>query len=163
MSPRRLRLRQASPARVNLSSGAIAKVPLDGRLARAYIGGHGLAEKRSEEAASVLHAAVESDWHGDVNGRVIASSNLTAALVALRRLDEAHKAARDEVIRAPESPDAHFNLGRTLEVLGRRAEAVQEYRDILLQHPDHDRAREALRRLGVTVPEASDIKQPARR
>jgi O-antigen ligase/tetratricopeptide (TPR) repeat protein len=116
-----------------------------------------LVEERIEEAASLLQAAVDSDWYGDENGRVIAVSNLTTALARLGRFDEAHKVARAALERTPDSADAHLNLGRALEMLGRRAEAVREYRGLLLRHPDHDRARQALQRLGVPVPETSDM------
>jgi tetratricopeptide (TPR) repeat protein len=49
---------------------------------------------------------------------------------------------------APNFADARFNRGRALERLGRRGEAVAEYRRALADQPDHLPARQALRALG---------------
>ena len=139
------------------ASGGSERYPRFG-LTRAQLGHIALVEKRVEESVLLLQAAVQSNWYGDEEDRELAASNLTTALARLGRFDEAHRVAREAFERAPDSPEARFNVGRALEMLGRRAEAVREYRSLLLQHPDHDRARQALQRLGVPVPEASGLK-----
>ncbi len=72
-----------------------------------------LATGYPETAVQLLREALKGEWHGDESGRLVASTNLAAALLAL----------------------------------GRREEALAQYRDILTVHPDHALAREALRRL----------------
>ncbi len=73
-----------------------------------------------EAAVQLLRESLEGEWHGDESGRLVASTNLAAALLAL----------------------------------GRREEALAQYRDILTVQPDHSLALEALRRLeaGSTTP-----------
>ena len=77
-----------------------------------------------------------------------AASNLAAAYLELGRPAEAEAAARVAIERAPNFADARFNRGRALERLGRRAEAIEEYRRALADQPDHAPARQALRALG---------------
>jgi 2-haloacid dehalogenase len=45
-----------------------------------------------------------------------------------------------------DAPEARFNLGKALERLGRRNEAIEEYRRL----PDFEPARNALRALGAS-------------
>jgi O-antigen ligase len=66
-----------------------------------------------ETAVRLLRESLEGEWHGDESGRLVASTNLAAALLTL----------------------------------GRREEALAQYRDILTVQPDHPLALEALRRL----------------
>lgn len=68
-----------------------------------------------ETAVQLLREALAGEWHGDESGRLVASTNLAAALLAL----------------------------------GRREEALAQYRHILTVQPDHPLALEALRKLGV--------------
>jgi tetratricopeptide (TPR) repeat protein len=95
-----------------------------------------------------LQQAVDGDWHGAERLRVAAASNLAAAYLELGRPAEAEAAARVALERAPNFADARFNRGRALERLGRRAEAISEYRRALADQPDHTPARQALRALG---------------
>ena len=56
-------------------------------------------------------------------------------------------AARDYVRASevsPEFPDIRFNLGRTLEAMGRLDEAIEEYRRASASNDDYDHARTAL-------------------
>ncbi len=73
-----------------------------------------------ETAVRLLRESLEGEWHGDESSRLVASTNLAAALLAL----------------------------------GRREEALAQYRDILTVQPDHPLALEALRKLeaGPTPP-----------
>jgi tetratricopeptide (TPR) repeat protein len=96
-----------------------------------------------------LQQAVNGDWHGAERLRVAAASNLAAAYLELGRPAEAEEAAaRVAIERAPNFSDARFNRGRALERLGRRAEAIEEYRRALADQPDHVPARQVLRALG---------------
>jgi Flp pilus assembly protein TadD len=80
-----------------------------------------------------------------VPGRAGATANLAAAWLQLDRPTRAEQAARLAVSLAPASPEARFNLGKALERLGRRREAIDEYRRL----PDFEPARAALRALGA--------------
>jgi O-antigen ligase/tetratricopeptide (TPR) repeat protein len=115
-------------------------------LTRALLGHIALARRRPAEAVEPLQQAVDGDWHGAERLRVAAASNLAAAYLELGRPAEA--AARVALERAPNFADARFNRGRALERLGRRAEAIVEYRRALADQPDHTPARQALRALG---------------
>ena len=101
-------------------------------------------QKRLPEAAALLQEAVDRDWHG-APGRAGAAANLAAAWLQLDRLASAEQAARLAVALAPGAPEARFNLGKALERLGRREEAIAEYRRL----PDFEPARTALSRLGA--------------
>jgi len=113
-------------------------------LPRAQLGHIALVQKRLPEAAELLQEAVDSDWHG-APGRAGAAANLAAAWLQLDRLASAEQAARLAVALAPGAPEARFNLGKALERLGRRDEAIAEYRRL----PDFEPARTSLSRLGA--------------
>ena len=117
-------------------------------LTRALLGHIALARRRPAEAVEPLQQAVNGDWHGAERLRVAAASNLAAAYLELGRAAEAEAAARVALAGAPNFADARFNRGRALERLGRRAEAIEEYRRALTDQPDHAPARQALRALG---------------
>jgi tetratricopeptide (TPR) repeat protein len=117
-------------------------------LTSALLGHVALARRRPAEAIAPLQRAVDGDWHGADRLRVAAASNLAAAYLELGRPAEAEAAARVALERAPNFADARFNRGRALERLGRRGEAVEEYRRALADQPDHLPARQALRALG---------------
>jgi tetratricopeptide (TPR) repeat protein len=117
-------------------------------LTRALLGHIALARRKPAEAVEPLQQAVNGDWHGAERLRVAAASNLAAAYLELERPAEAEAAARVAIARAPNFSDARFNRGRALERLGRRAEAIEEYRRALADQPDHVPARQALRALG---------------
>jgi O-antigen ligase/tetratricopeptide (TPR) repeat protein len=114
---------------------------------RALLGCVALLEQQNQEAAGLLDEALRSDWHGDDSSYTIATANLAAALVRLRRYDEALTWARVTLERDPESINGHLHLGNALEMLGRKQEAIGEYRYILARCPDHQSARAALRLL----------------
>ncbi|WP_224240477.1 O-antigen ligase family protein [Hyalangium gracile] len=117
---------------------------------RAQLGYLALTEGQAEEATRLLREALEGDWHGDTAAWVAASGNLATALLALGRTEEARQAASATVVEAPESVDARLVLGRVLEQVGAREEALEQYQRILALQPEHASAREALRRLGVS-------------
>jgi tetratricopeptide (TPR) repeat protein len=113
---------------------------------RAQLGYLALTEGRNVEAATLLREALAGEWHGDQAAWVAASVNLAAALLALGELEEARQRATEAVEAAPESVNAHFLLGRVLERLGAREEALGHYRRVLALQPDHAQARDALGR-----------------
>lgn len=62
-------------------------------------------------------------------------------------------AALDDLARAqfllPNSPLPHFNRGRVYEIMGKRNEAIQEYRSARALAPKMREPQDALRRLGA--------------
>lgn len=113
-------------------------------LPRAQLGHIELAQKRLPEAAALLQEAVDGEWH-DAPGRAGAAANLAAAWLQLDRPGRAEQAARLAVSLSPGAPEARFNLAKSLERLGRRDEAIEEYRRL----PDFEPARAALGALGA--------------
>jgi O-antigen ligase/tetratricopeptide (TPR) repeat protein len=114
---------------------------------RALLGCLALLEQHDQEAAGLLDEAIHSDWYGDESSLAIATANLAAALVRLRRYDEALVWARATLQRDPESINGHLHLANALEMLGHKQEAITEYRYILARRPEHQSARAALRLL----------------
>jgi O-antigen ligase/tetratricopeptide (TPR) repeat protein len=127
---------------------------------RALLGCLALLEQQNQEAAQLLNEALRSDWHGDDSSYTIATANLAAALVRLRRYDEALAWARVTLERDPESINGHLHLGNALEMLGRKQEAIAEYRYILARRPDHQSARAALRLLLSERLSTGDLIEP---
>ena len=117
---------------------------------RAQVGYVALAARRPAEAVEPLRQALVADWHGADDARALAASNLAAAYLQIGRPADAHAAARLALDRLPALADARFNLARALEGLGRRDEAIAEYRRLLAEQPDSALAREALRALGAS-------------
>ncbi len=111
---------------------------------RAQLGNIALVSGQPAEAATLLQSAIDGEWHGTA-GRAGAAANLAAAWLQLGRPADAETAARLAVSLAPASAEARFNLAKSLELLGRRAEAIDEYRRL----PDFAPARESLRALGA--------------
>ena len=114
-------------------------------LPRAQLGHIELTRKRIPEAAELLQAALDAEWH-EAPGRASAAANLAAAWLQLNRPARAEQSARLAVSLSPGSPEARFNLAKALEGLGRREEAIAEYRRL----PDFEPARSALRALGAS-------------
>ena len=56
---------------------------------------------------------------------------------------------------------ARVFAGYAMEILGMPAEAIAEFRRVLAAHPDHEGARRALQRLGVTAPDTPGPASPA--
>ncbi len=117
---------------------------------RAQVGYVALAARRPAEAVEPLRQALAVDWHGADEAQALAASNLAAAYLQIGRPADAHTAARLALDRLPALADARFNLARALEGLGRRDEAIAEYRRLLAEQPDYALAREALRALGAS-------------
>jgi tetratricopeptide (TPR) repeat protein len=115
---------------------------------RAQLGYVALAQKRPADAIEPLREAVAAQWHGADRAQALAASNLAAAYLQLGKPAEAHAAARAALERTP-TIEARFNLAKALEALGRRPEAIAEYRRLLAEQPDYALAREALRALGA--------------
>jgi tetratricopeptide (TPR) repeat protein len=116
---------------------------------RAQLGYAALAQQRPAEAIAPLREALEAQWHGADRAQALAASNLAAAYLQLGRAAEAHDAARAALQRAPATVEARFNLAKALERLGRRDEAIAEYRRLLAEQPGYTLARDALRALGA--------------
>jgi O-antigen ligase/tetratricopeptide (TPR) repeat protein len=116
-------------------------------LAHSILGHTALADGRPAEAARVLEGAQALDWHGAPGAQTVAGSNLAAAYLRLGKPVQAERAARQALTHTPGYADARFNLAKALELLGRRREALEEYRRILAEQPDYEPAREALRGL----------------
>jgi O-antigen ligase len=91
----------------------------------AQLGRVALAEGRLQEALRELKAAFEGEWRGDQNGRALAASALSAALLRLGRTAEAEQYARFAASRAPDSAEARRNLERALEARAREAGYVK--------------------------------------
>jgi tetratricopeptide (TPR) repeat protein len=64
-----------------------------------------------------------------------------------------YQEALDDLSRAqflvPNSPLPYFNRGRVYETMGKRAEAINEYKKARARAPRMKEPQEALRRLGV--------------
>jgi tetratricopeptide (TPR) repeat protein len=117
-------------------------------LLQAQLGHVAMLRQRPAEAAPLLQAALDGDWHGAERVRGGTASNLAAAWLQLGKPAQAETAARLAVTLAPTAVEARFNLGKALEVQGRRVEAIEEYRRALAQQPGYEPARAALRALG---------------
>lgn len=113
----------------------------------AVLGFLALQEGNDAEAVRLLRQAYEGHWRGDENARRIALGNLAAALLRVGRPDQALGPAREAVELTPDNAELRFNLGRALELLGKRNEAAAEYQRVLARHPGYTPAREALQAL----------------
>lgn len=113
----------------------------------AVLGFLALRDGNDSEAVRLLRQASAGHWRGDENARRIALGNLAAALLRVGRPDEALGPAREAVELTPDNAELRFNLGRTLELLGKRDEAAAEYQRVLARHPGYTPAREALQAL----------------
>jgi tetratricopeptide (TPR) repeat protein len=116
---------------------------------RAQMGYYQLAEKHWPDAVGPLHESLVLDWYGDEEGYQSAAATLTATLVKLQRFQEAVQVGRNVLERASERGNLRFLVGQALEGLGRKEEAITEYRRVITGHPNHKLAREALFRLDV--------------
>ena len=82
------------------------------------------------------------------------SANMAVAQMHRGDFASAAFLCRMALERSPGLADVRFNLARSLELLGRRDEAVGEYRRVLDGCPSHGPARAALSRLGAYPGEA---------
>ena len=70
----------------------------------------------------LLSEALGADWHGALQTRAVAGSNLAVAYLQLGRLQEADAAARRALDDAPHALDARSSLARAIDVAGWRTE-----------------------------------------
>ncbi|MBT4890430.1 MAG: tetratricopeptide repeat protein, partial [Rhodospirillales bacterium] len=89
---------------------------------------HSISEEQAQKINKLLDHAVQFRSTGD----------LSNAEICYRQIIEID----------PNSVDAHFNLGRVLDELGRHEDAVSSYRDALRFNPDH---AESYNNLGLTL------------
>ena len=76
-------------------------------------------------------------------------------LVSMQRTDEAQPHFESVIVANPRFPDAYFELGTLLEGRGRWAEAVENYRNLLREHPALRRALNQLAWLLATAGDAA--------
>ncbi|HVY60994.1 MAG TPA: tetratricopeptide repeat protein, partial [Planctomycetota bacterium] len=105
-----------------------------------------------QKAVGYLERAVHGDWHGDESGKMVAQSNLSAALMKLGRFEDAKKVGAEALqtaaaIGQPDYPDAQFNYGRACEATGALQEAHEHYLRALESRPDHQLTIFALKAL----------------
>jgi hypothetical protein len=75
-------------------------------------------------------------------------NTLATRLTAAGRQAEARRILELNVEQFPSSANAAFELGRTLEALGERDRAIEQYRRAVTLQPNHRGAQERLRALG---------------
>jgi O-antigen ligase/tetratricopeptide (TPR) repeat protein len=119
---------------------------------RGQLGYLALVEGHYAEAATLLAEAAGGDWEGDESRRLVVLVNLSSANFQIGHMAEAERAARQALAIAPTYAEAEIALAKALDGAGRRAEAIEEYRRVLERHPDNERAKEALKALGVALP-----------
>jgi tetratricopeptide (TPR) repeat protein len=141
-----LRLGDTSRARRHIEQG-LALYPEYGPL-NAQMGYLRLQEGRLQEAVPCLERAhATPDLEGNSMAWLGASATLAVTLERLQRLDEALRVATAVVAREPRWAYGHMVLGEVLERLGRGAEAVGEYEQVIEQVPTHAIARTARQKL----------------
>jgi tetratricopeptide (TPR) repeat protein len=102
-------------------------------------------EGRIDVAIALLRESLALQWYGQEEAQHVAQANLVSLLVRAGRLPEAEKEARSLVEGAPSFAPGRYQLGRALEAIGRREEAVAEFEAVLRLDPSHAGARRALR------------------
>ncbi len=102
-----------------------------------------LMQSKHDDAIAALKKAIELNPTMES-----ALTNLGAAYLAKDLVDPARKTLEKAVLEDPESAAAHYNLGTAYERLKRPRDAEREYREALKLDPRHERAKEALERLG---------------
>jgi tetratricopeptide (TPR) repeat protein len=103
-----------------------------------------LVEGRTAEAIPFLKSALSAEWYDDEDGFRFGNSMHLAALVKTGRYEEAVQVGKVLMARWPDTPDIRFNLAQSLERLGYRQEALQEYRSLIERCPDYQPARQAI-------------------
>ena len=99
-------------------------------------------EKRYEESERLYRALAQAD-PGDAGLR----SSLAGVLGALGRYEEAMHELDAALARDPINPEGYHNKGALLERLGRRDQAIEQYRTAVRYRPDFEPSRQALARL----------------
>jgi tetratricopeptide (TPR) repeat protein len=83
---------------------------------------------------------------------VEARANLGCVLVETGELELGLAAFQGALQTHPEYPDVHYHMARTLDRVGREAEAEPYWAEFLHLAPDSPWADEARRRLGLDAP-----------
>jgi Photosynthetic reaction centre cytochrome C subunit/Tetratricopeptide repeat len=109
-----------------------------------------VARARGADSAVAAYRALRTQYYGrftyDFGERSL--NTLATRLAAEGRQAEARRVLELNVEQFPNSANAAFELGRTLEALGERDRAIAEYRRAVTLQPNHRGAQERLRALG---------------
>ncbi len=105
-------------------------------------------EKQYAAAANRFEAALRLKPHDTgLKGNLVGTLNLLAAEGTSKKNKKLALLSCMRIVElTPEDPVAHFNLGQSLMMIGRRAEARNCYQKALDLNPDYEKAREALER-----------------
>jgi tetratricopeptide (TPR) repeat protein len=94
----------------------------------AQLGAAALAQGRLSEAADELEQSLNADWRCDVEGLSRAMATLAATLLRQHDFLRAQEFAGKASYWFPQWPTPHTIRGQALQALGRRDEAVKEFR-----------------------------------
>jgi hypothetical protein len=112
---------------------------------------HRVAQRLGVDSAVAAYGALRTQHYGrftyDFGERPL--STLAARLSAEGRQADARRILELNAQQFPGSAGIAFELGRTLEALGERDRAIEQYRRALTIQPNHRQAQERLRALGV--------------
>jgi O-antigen ligase/Tfp pilus assembly protein PilF len=111
-----------------------------------------LAWRHYDEAEALLAYADVGEWHGDFPARLDSCQSLALAHLACGDLADAERCAACVIQRRPDRPQPRLIRARALELLGRRDEALAEYRTARALAPDDVAARNGVRRLDAARP-----------
>jgi tetratricopeptide (TPR) repeat protein len=126
-------------------------LPLAAVVTVVVIGGHALGERLLNWLGSLAKPA-KTSWA--IPGILVVSAAATLGyLTWVRNADYRSGLAiwQDTVEKKPDSPRAHNSLGMTLDGVGRHAEAMAHYREILRLEPDLAEAAAAHNNLGNSL------------
>jgi protein O-mannosyl-transferase len=94
------------------------------------------------DAERFLNRAIEIDDHDSDQFIFLARTQMEQG-----KLEEAGENVERALQRAPQSPGFHFVLAKILEMRGEREQAIAEYKNEMLSHPENHLARTELQRL----------------
>jgi O-antigen ligase/tetratricopeptide (TPR) repeat protein len=118
----------------------------------ALLGCVALLEGRPEEAVRLHEEAFRLDWYGDVKSLTLAKGTMAASLLRVHRYAEALLYAQAALDGGLGSVETRLCRATALEGLGRREEAIVEYRAVLDLRPGLSAAQVALSRLAGRLP-----------
>jgi O-antigen ligase/Tfp pilus assembly protein PilF len=118
---------------------------------RAGFGAVALVEQHYGEARKWLEEAYAADWHGDQEAWFNGVQGLALAYLATGDLAHCEELATSAVSIWPDRPEPRLILARVLEVRGRAAPALAEYRQALALAPQNAAASNGVRRLEPVV------------
>jgi tetratricopeptide (TPR) repeat protein len=121
----------------------------EGARLHAGLGTVALAARQFDQAAGLLERADKADWHGDYQAQLDAAQSAALANLGAGHLPFAEWLAARVLRDRPERPEPRLIHARVLEVLGRPAAALAEYRQVLAVAPQNVPARNGVRRLEV--------------